>query len=104
VEGCKGDMASSLVRRNHVQLDRILCVSLEVHKYFHLVLIHNGLGEIVPPTFEIDILQSGFEQLCQAAVQLLSFYRVVHSLLLDSKKRLLRVMLIRLLAILVERT
>jgi transposase len=32
-------------------------------------MIHNGLGEIVTPTFEIDIFQSGFDQLCQAMDQ-----------------------------------
>jgi transposase len=47
-------------------LDRILCVSLDISKYFHVVMMHNGLGEIVTPTFEIDIFQTGFEQLCQA--------------------------------------
>jgi transposase len=49
-----------------VPLDQILCVSLDVHKYFHVVMIHNALGEIVTPTFEIDILQTGFDHLCQA--------------------------------------
>lgn len=49
-----------------IALDRILCVSLDVHKYFHLVMIHNALGEIVTPTFEIDIFQTGFDRLCQA--------------------------------------
>ena len=49
-----------------VPLDRILCVSLDVHKYFHVGMIHNALGEIVTPTFEIDIFRSGFDQLCQA--------------------------------------
>jgi transposase len=29
-------------------------------------MIHNALGEIVTPTFEVDIFQSGFDQLCQA--------------------------------------
>ena len=29
-------------------------------------MIHNALGEIVSPTFEIDIFTTGFEQLCQA--------------------------------------
>jgi transposase len=51
-----------------IPLDRILCVSLDVHKYFHVVMIHNALGEIVTPTFEIDTrsVQTGFDQLCQA--------------------------------------
>jgi len=30
-----------------------------------VVMIHNALGEIVTPTFEIDIFKTGFEQLCQ---------------------------------------
>jgi len=29
-------------------------------------MIHNALGEIVTPTFEIDIFQAGFDQLCQS--------------------------------------
>lgn len=50
-----------------IPLDQISCVSLDIHKYFHVVIIHNALGEIVTPTFEIDIFQTGYEQLCQAA-------------------------------------
>ena len=46
--------------------EQILCVSLDISKYFHVVMIHNGLGEIVTPTFEIDIFQTGFTHLCQA--------------------------------------
>jgi transposase len=46
--------------------EQILCVSLDISKYFHLVMIHNGLGEIVMPTFEIDIFQTGFTKLCHA--------------------------------------
>jgi transposase len=49
-----------------IPLEQILCVSLDIHKYFHVVIIHNALGEIVTPTFEIDIFQSGFDRLCQA--------------------------------------
>ncbi len=49
-----------------LNLEQILCVSLDISKYFHLVMIHNALGEIVTPTFEIDIFKTGFEQLCQA--------------------------------------
>jgi transposase len=52
-----------------VPLEQLLCVSLDISKYFHVVMIHNGLGEIVTSTFEIDIFQSGFEQLCQAIDQ-----------------------------------
>jgi len=46
--------------------EQVLCVSLDISKYFHVVIIHNGLGEIVTSTFEIDIFKTGFQQLCQA--------------------------------------
>jgi transposase len=49
-----------------IPLEQILCVSLDIHKYFHVVVMHNALGEIVTPTFEIDIFRTGFDQLCQA--------------------------------------
>ncbi len=49
-----------------LNLEQILCVSLDISKYFHVVMIHNALGEIVRPTFEIDIFKTGFVQLCQA--------------------------------------
>jgi len=32
-------------------------------------MIHNGLGEIMKPAFEIDFYQSGFDQLSQAIDQ-----------------------------------
>ena len=49
-----------------LNLEQILCVSLDISKYFQVVMIHNALGEIVKPTFEIDIFKTGLEQLCQA--------------------------------------
>jgi transposase len=49
-----------------VPMEQILCVSLDIHKYFHVVMIHNALGEIVTTTFEVDIFQAGFDRLCQA--------------------------------------
>ena len=49
-----------------IPLEQILCVSLDIHKYFHVVMIHNALGEIVTMTFEIDIFQVGFDRLCRA--------------------------------------
>jgi transposase len=49
-----------------IPLQQILCVSLDIHKYFHVVMIHNALGEIVTMPFEIDIFQAGFDRLCQA--------------------------------------
>ena len=48
-----------------IPLDQILCVSLDISKYFHVVMIHNVLGDIVTPTFEIDIWQRGFDHLGQ---------------------------------------
>ena len=41
-----------------IPVEQILCVSLDIHKYFHVVMMHNALGEIVTPPFEIDIFQS----------------------------------------------
>ncbi|MES0385799.1 MAG: IS110 family transposase [Hyphomicrobium sp.] len=64
LRGKRGQAFADKIRG--VPFDRILCVSLDVHKYFHMVMIHNGLGEIVTPTFEIDIFQNGIDQLCQA--------------------------------------
>jgi transposase len=49
-----------------IPVEQILCVSLDIHKYFHVVMMHNALGEIVMPPFEIDIFQAGFDRLCQA--------------------------------------
>jgi len=49
-----------------ISLEQILCVSLDIHKYFHVVMIHNALGEIVTMPFEIDIFRAGFDRLCQA--------------------------------------
>ena len=64
LRGERGQAFADKVRG--IPLDQILCVSTDVHKYFHVVIIHNALGEIVTPTFEIDIFQTGFERLCQA--------------------------------------
>jgi transposase len=64
VRGPRGQAFADLVRG--LAPEHILCVSLDISKYFHVVMIHNGLGEIVTPPFDIDIYQSGFDQLCQA--------------------------------------
>jgi transposase len=64
LRGSRGQAFADLVRG--IAPEHILCVSLDISKYFHVVMIHNGLGEIVTPTFDIDIYQSGFEQLGQA--------------------------------------
>ncbi len=43
--------------------EQVLCVSIDISKDFHVVLIHNGLGEIIKERFEIDIFRRGYEQL-----------------------------------------
>jgi transposase len=67
LRGERGQAFVNLIRG--IPSEEILCVSLDISKYFHAVMIHNGLGEIVKPTFEIDFYQSGLEQLCQAIDQ-----------------------------------
>ena len=64
IRGERGQAFANKIRG--IPLEKILCVSLDIHKYFHVVIIHNALGEIVTPTFEIDIFQTGYEQLCCA--------------------------------------
>jgi transposase len=62
----RGERGQAFAERiRGVPLDRILCVSLDIGKYFHVAMIHNGLGEIITPRFEIDMFQSGFERLCR---------------------------------------
>ena len=52
LRGQRGQAFADQIRG--VQPERILCVSIDVSKDFHVVLLHNGLGEIVTPSFEID--------------------------------------------------
>lgn len=67
LRGERGQAFTDQIR--HVPIDRILCVSLDIGKYFHVVMIHNLLGEIVTPAFEIDFFRSGFAKLCAAIDQ-----------------------------------
>jgi transposase len=64
LRGERGQAFANKIRG--IPFEQILCVSLDVHKYFHVVMIHNALGEILVATFEIDIFQTGFDRLCQA--------------------------------------
>jgi transposase len=64
IRGERGQAFADKIRG--LNLEQVLCVSLDISKYFQVVMIHNALGEIVKPTFEIDIFKTGFEQLCQA--------------------------------------
>jgi transposase len=63
IQGRRGEAFVKLVR--DVPRDRIGCVSIDVHKYYHQVMIHNDYGEILVPSFRIDIFQSGFDRLCE---------------------------------------
>ncbi|MBN1936476.1 MAG: hypothetical protein JW934_17570, partial [Anaerolineae bacterium] len=53
LRGQRGQAFADRIRG--VALEQILCVSIDIHKYFHVVMLHNALGEIVTPTFEVDI-------------------------------------------------
>ena len=64
LRGKRGQAFADKIRG--IPLDHILCVSMDVHKYFHVVMLHNALGEMMTTTFEIDIFQAGFDQLCRA--------------------------------------
>ncbi len=64
LRGERGQRFANQIRG--IALEQIVCVSVDISKYFHVVMIHNALGEIMTTTFEIDIFRTGFEQLCQA--------------------------------------
>jgi transposase len=63
LRGQRGQAFADRIRGIHPE--QILCVSIDISKDFHVVLLHNGLGEIITPSFEIDIFRTGFERLCQ---------------------------------------
>ena len=67
LRGERGQAFADLIRG--IPSEQILCVSLDISKYFHVVMLHNGLGEIVKEAFEIDFYQSGFDRLCQVIEQ-----------------------------------
>ena len=79
VQGRHGEEFVELIR--DVPRDRVLCVSIDVHKYYHQVMVHNQYGEMVCPSFRIDIFLSGYERLCteidraveQTAAQVLQY-------------------------------
>ncbi len=64
LRGKRGQKFADQIR--DIPRDRILCISIDMHKYFHIAIFHNALGEIIKPTFQIDIFRTGFEQLCRA--------------------------------------
>jgi transposase len=63
IQGRRGEAFVELIR--DIPRDQIACVSIDVHKYYHQVMIHNEYGEILEPSFRIDIFCEGFEHLCQ---------------------------------------
>jgi transposase len=67
LRGQRGQAFADLVRG--IPAEQILCVSIDVSKDFHFVLIHNALGEIVTPYFEIANSRHGYEQLVAEAAQ-----------------------------------
>jgi transposase len=61
----RGDRGETFLRLTRgVDPTHILCVSIDISKYFHLVIIHNAYGEVIRPAFEVDIYRTGFEGLC----------------------------------------
>lgn len=70
LQGRRGQAFLQLVRG--VPQEQIVVVSIDVHKYYHLVLIHNGYGEVLAPSFRIDIFRSGLDLLCAEIDRLLS--------------------------------
>lgn len=63
LRGERGQAFAELVRG--VPAEQILCVSIDISKYFHVAMIHNGLGEIVLRPFDVGIYRADFDQLCQ---------------------------------------
>ena len=57
LRGHRGQAFADQIRG--LQNEQILCVSIDISKDFHVVLLHNGLGEVVTPSFEIDIFRPG---------------------------------------------
>lgn len=62
VQGPRGEAFVKLVR--DVPRGKMASVNIDVHKYYHQVMIHNDYGEILVSSFRINIFQSGFAQLC----------------------------------------
>jgi transposase len=63
IQGQRGEAFVKLIRG--IPRERIACVSIDVHKYYHQVMIHNEYGEILEPSFRIGIFREGFAHLCQ---------------------------------------
>ena len=64
IRGPRGQAFADKIRG--LNPEQILCVSRDISQYFHWVMRHNGLGEMVRKSFEIDLFKSGSEPLCRA--------------------------------------
>ncbi len=62
LQGRRGEAFVRLIRG--IPREQIICVSIDVHKYYHLVMIHNDYGDILARSFKIDIFKTGFDRLC----------------------------------------
>lgn len=70
VQGPRGEAFLRLTRG--VPREQIVCVSIDVHKYSHKVMLLNGYQEILEPCFEIDTFRTGFQQLCNVIDQVVA--------------------------------
>lgn len=74
VQGQRGEAYVELIR--DVPRDQIACVSIDVHKYYHQVMIHNEYGEILQASFRIDTFRAGFERLCELIDEVVCQYQI----------------------------
>jgi transposase len=74
IQGQRGEAFVKLIR--DVPRERIACVSIDVHKYYHQVMIHNDYGEILVPSFRVDVFRSGFERLCAVIDQTMAAHHI----------------------------
>jgi transposase len=51
-------------------------VSIDVHKYYHQVMIHNEYGEILESSFRIDTFRAGYERLCELIDDVVSTHNI----------------------------
>ena len=74
IQGQRGEAFVELIRG--VPREQIACVSIDVHKYYHQVMVHNEYGEILQASFRIDIFRAGFERLCSAIEDIVNTYNI----------------------------
>jgi len=62
LQGRRGEVFLELTR--DVPPDQVICTAVDVHKYYHRVMLVNGRQEVLVPSFNVDTFQSGYDQLC----------------------------------------